>query len=99
VMEDANGSGRRVEFLVLSSPIGLNSKDLAPKLSFNEFLKFKKIFKKTHKGNSSQNRGKDQPTESHIYTRDEHHNGTNMDRNQGIVTQNGEQIKLHKKQV
>jgi hypothetical protein len=29
-----------------------------------------------HKGNSSQNRGRDQPTESHIYTRDEHHDGT-----------------------
>jgi hypothetical protein len=29
-----------------------------------------------HKGNSSQNRARDQPTESHIYTRDEHHDGT-----------------------
>jgi hypothetical protein len=51
-----------------------------------------------HKGNSSQNRGRNQPTESHIYTRDEYHDGTNMGRNQGIVTQSGEQIKPHKKQ-
>jgi phage/plasmid-associated DNA primase len=51
-----------------------------------------------HKDNSSQNMGRDQPTESHIYTRDEHHDGTNMGRNQGTVTQNGEQIKPHKKQ-
>jgi hypothetical protein len=52
-----------------------------------------------HKDNSSQNRGRDQPTESHIYTGDEHHDVTNMGRNQGIVTQSGEQIKPHKKQV
>jgi hypothetical protein len=43
--------------------------------------------------------GRNQPTESHIYTGVEHHDGTNMDRNQGIVTQSGEQIKSHKKQV
>jgi hypothetical protein len=29
-----------------------------------------------HKGNSSQNRGKNQPTESHIYTGGEHHDET-----------------------
>jgi hypothetical protein len=52
-----------------------------------------------HKDNSSQNRGKNQPTECHIYTGDEHHDGTNMGHNQSIVTQNGEQIKPHKKQV
>jgi hypothetical protein len=52
-----------------------------------------------HKGNSSQNRGRDQPIESHIYTGNEHHDGTNMGRNQGTVTQSGEQIKPHKKQV
>jgi hypothetical protein len=50
-----------------------------------------------HHSNSSQNRGRNQPTERHIYTGDEHHDGTNMGRNQGIVTQSGEQIKLHKK--
>jgi hypothetical protein len=49
--------------------------------------------------NSSQNRGRKQPTESHIYTGDEHHDGTNMGRNQSTVTQNGEQIKPQKKQV
>jgi hypothetical protein len=49
--------------------------------------------------NSSQNRGRNQPTESHIYTRDEHHDGTNMGRNQSTVTQSGEQIKPHNKQV
>jgi hypothetical protein len=38
-----------------------------------------------HKGNSSQNRGIDQQTESHIYTRDEHYDGTSMGRNQGTV--------------
>jgi hypothetical protein len=43
--------------------------------------------------------GRNQPTESHIYTGDEHHDGTNMGHNQGIVTQSGEQIKPHKKQV
>jgi hypothetical protein len=43
-----------------------------------------------HKGNSSQNRGKNQQTEGHIYTGDEHHDGTNMSRNQSIVTQSGE---------
>jgi hypothetical protein len=52
-----------------------------------------------HKGNSSQNRGRNQPTDSHIYTGDEHHDGTNMGHNQGIVTQSGEQIKPHKKHV
>jgi hypothetical protein len=31
--------------------------------------------------NSSQNRGRNQSTESHIYTGDEHHDGTNMGRN------------------
>jgi hypothetical protein len=52
-----------------------------------------------HHSNSYQNRGRNQPTESHIYTGDEHHDGTNMGRNQGIVTQSSEQIKSHKKQV
>jgi hypothetical protein len=42
--------------------------------------------------------GKHRPTESHIYTRDEHHDGRNMGRNQSIVTQSGKQIKPHKKQ-
>jgi hypothetical protein len=51
-----------------------------------------------HKGNSSHNRGKNQPTESHIYTGDEHHDKTNMGHNQNIVTQSGEQIKPQKKQ-
>jgi hypothetical protein len=31
-----------------------------------------------HKGNSSQNRGRNQPTESDIYTSDEHNDGINM---------------------
>jgi hypothetical protein len=52
-----------------------------------------------HHSDSSQNKGKNQSTKSHIYTRDEHHDGTNMDHNQSIVTQSGEQIKPHKKQV
>jgi hypothetical protein len=52
-----------------------------------------------HHSNSSQNRGRNQLTESHIYTEDEHHDGTNMGYNPGIVTQSGEQIKPHKKQV
>jgi hypothetical protein len=52
-----------------------------------------------HKGNSSQNRGKNQPTKGHISTGDEHHDRTNMGRNQNIVTQSGEQINPHKKQV
>jgi hypothetical protein len=51
-----------------------------------------------HNGNSSQNKGRNQSTESHIYTGDEHHDGTNMGRNQSIVTQRDEQIKPHKKQ-
>jgi hypothetical protein len=29
-----------------------------------------------HKGNSSQNKGRNQPTDSHIYTGDEHHDRT-----------------------
>jgi hypothetical protein len=52
-----------------------------------------------HKGNSSQNWGRNQPTERHIYSGDEHHEGVNMGRDQGIVTQSGEQIKPHNKQV
>jgi hypothetical protein len=52
-----------------------------------------------HHNNSSQNRGKNQPTKNHIYTGDEHHDGMNMGCDQGIVTQRGEQIKLHKKQI
>jgi hypothetical protein len=52
-----------------------------------------------HHSNSSQNRGRNQSTEGHIYTGDEHHDGINMGRNQNIVTQSGEQIKPHKKQV
>jgi hypothetical protein len=52
-----------------------------------------------HLGNSSQNRSRNQPTEGHIYTGDEHHDGTNMGHNQSIVTQSGEKIKPHKKQV
>jgi hypothetical protein len=48
--------------------------------------------------NSSQNRGRNQPTESHIYTGDEHHDEINMGHNQSIVTQSDEQIKPHKKQ-
>jgi hypothetical protein len=52
-----------------------------------------------HHSNSSQNRGKNQSTESHIYTEDERHDGINMSYNQIIVTQSGEQIKPHKKQV
>jgi hypothetical protein len=36
--------------------------------------------------NSSQNRGRNQPTESHIYTGDEHHDGTNMGHNQSTMT-------------
>jgi hypothetical protein len=52
-----------------------------------------------HHINSSQNRGRNQPTESHIYTGDEHYDGTNMGHNQSIVTQSGEQIKPNKKQV
>jgi hypothetical protein len=43
VMRDANRQG--VEFLIPSSPIGLYSKNLVPKLLFNEFLKFKKVFR------------------------------------------------------
>jgi hypothetical protein len=49
--------------------------------------------------NSYQNRGINQPTESHIYTGDEHHDETNMGHNQSIATQSGEQIKSHKKQI
>jgi hypothetical protein len=52
-----------------------------------------------HHSNSSQNRGKTQPAESHTYIGYKHHDRTNMGRNQGIVTQTGEQIKPHKKQV
>jgi hypothetical protein len=52
-----------------------------------------------HHSNSSQNRGRNQPTKSYIYTGDEHHDGTNMDCNQSNVTQSDEQIKPHKKQV
>jgi hypothetical protein len=52
-----------------------------------------------HHNNSSQNRGRNQATEGHIYTGDEHHDGTNMGRDQGIVTQSDKHIKLHKKQV
>jgi hypothetical protein len=52
-----------------------------------------------HHSNSSQNRGRNQPTKSHFYTGDKHHDGTNMGHNQGTETQSGEQIKLHKKQV
>jgi hypothetical protein len=51
-----------------------------------------------HKGNSSQNRGRNQPTESHIYTGDEHHDETTWVITKAFVTQSGEQIKLHKKQ-
>jgi hypothetical protein len=40
--------------------------------------------------NSSQNRGRNQLTKSHIYTGDEHHDGTNMGRNQSTMTQSGE---------
>jgi hypothetical protein len=47
--------------------------------------------------NSSQNRVRNQLTKSHIYTEDEHHDGTNMGRNQSTVTQSGEQIKPHNK--
>jgi hypothetical protein len=52
-----------------------------------------------HQSSSTQSRDRNQPTESHIYTGDEHHDETNMGRNQSIVTQSGEQIKPHKKQV
>jgi hypothetical protein len=52
-----------------------------------------------HHSNSSQNRRRNQPTKSHIYTGDEHHDGINMGHNQGTVTQSGKQIKPHKKQV
>jgi hypothetical protein len=52
-----------------------------------------------HHSNLSQNRGRNQSTEGHIYTGDEHHDRTNMGRNQCIVTQSGEQIKPHNKQV
>jgi hypothetical protein len=47
------------------------------------------------KGNSSQNRCRTLPTESHIYTGDEHHDETTW-----VITktsQSGEQIKPHKK--
>jgi hypothetical protein len=43
-----------------------------------------------HKGNSSQNGGKTHPTEGHIYTGDEHHDGINMGHKQNIVTQSSE---------
>jgi hypothetical protein len=43
-----------------------------------------------HHNNSSHNRGKNQSTKCHIYTGDEHHDETNMGRNQSIVTQSGE---------
>jgi hypothetical protein len=52
-----------------------------------------------HHNNLSQNRGRNQPTESHIYIGDEHHDKTNMGHNQSIMTQSDEQIKPHKKQV
>jgi hypothetical protein len=52
-----------------------------------------------HHSNSSQNRGRNQPTENHIYTEDEHHDGTNLGCNQVIVTQSNEKIRPHKKQV
>jgi hypothetical protein len=40
-----------------------------------------------HHSNLSQNRGRNQSSESHIYTKDEHHDETNMGHNQSIVTQ------------
>jgi hypothetical protein len=43
-----------------------------------------------HHNNSLQNRGKNQSTEGHIYTGVEHHDRTNMGRNQNIMTQSGE---------
>jgi hypothetical protein len=52
-----------------------------------------------HHSNISQNRGKNQSTESHIYTGDKHYDGINMGHDQGIVTQSGKQIKPHKKQI
>jgi hypothetical protein len=49
------------------------------------------------RGGEQENMGRNQPTESNIYTGDEHHDETNMGHNQGIVTQSGEQIKSHTK--
>jgi hypothetical protein len=39
-----------------------------------------------HQSSSSQIRGKDHPTESHVYIENEHHDEGNMGRNQSIVT-------------
>jgi hypothetical protein len=52
-----------------------------------------------HHSDTSQNMGRNQSIEGHIYTGDEHHDGTNMSHNQSIMTQIGEHIKPHKKQV
>jgi hypothetical protein len=58
----------------------LNAKEhTSPKTKANHKLDPLAIHNKKnmdHKGNSSQNRGGNQPTESHIYTGDNHHDGT-----------------------
>jgi hypothetical protein len=46
LMRDASFTKKGIEFLVLPSPIRLDSDDLAIKLSFNETLKLKKIFER-----------------------------------------------------
>jgi hypothetical protein len=41
-VSNTNRSKERIEFFILAALIRLNSKDLAPKISFNKLLKFNK---------------------------------------------------------
>jgi hypothetical protein len=54
-----------------------------------------------HYSNLSQNRGRNQTIESHIYTGDEHHDVTNIDHNQSIVTRSKYNLTgaLHKRRI
>jgi hypothetical protein len=44
-MRGANVAKEGIKLLIFSTPIGLDSEDLSIKLSFNQALKFKEIFK------------------------------------------------------
>jgi hypothetical protein len=44
-MRGANAAKEGIKLLIFSTPIGLDSEDLSIKLSFNQALKFKEIFK------------------------------------------------------
>jgi hypothetical protein len=82
---------------------GLGTKAIRVRIIINDHKKNPLVIhnKKNvdHHSNTSQNRGRNQLIESHIYTGDEHHDGTNMSCNQSSMTQSGEQIKPHNKQV